>query len=91
MIQDERVGDDQIESAGDTLAQRSARLAHAVADNLAAAKGDLVAIGGEVLFDFYDERGIAQADAIAGGGTVQVRIHAPRNRETHSAPFTNPR
>ena len=62
-------------------------LAHAVANDLAAAEGDLVAVDGEVLFDFDDQFGIGQPDAVAGGGSVEIGIDAARNAEAHRLPF----
>ena len=52
VIQDERVGDDAIERV---LRADASGLAHAFADDFAAAEFAFVAINGEILFDFEDE------------------------------------
>jgi hypothetical protein len=46
------------------------RLPHAVADHLAAAEFDFLAIVGRgvVVFDFDEQLGIGEADAVADGG-----------------------
>ena len=74
VIEDERVGDHQVERY--RRARCAAALAHAVADHLAAAELDLVAVDGEVLLDFDDQFGVGQADAVAGGGAVEVGVAA---------------
>ena len=52
------------------------RLAHAVADHLAAAELHLLAIGGEILFDLDDQIGVGKPHSIAGGGAEHVDIGA---------------
>ena len=65
------------------LGARQLRLAHAVADDLAAAEFDLVTVGGEILFDFDDQVGVGQADAIA-----RCRARTCRRRRSGEAwPF----
>ena len=65
MIDDQRVGDHQIERAVLGLARGRGALAHAVANHLAAAERDLVAVDGEVVLHFDDQLGVGQANAIA--------------------------
>ena len=65
------------------IARGSRTLPHAVANDLAAAEGDLVAIGREILLDFDDQFGIGQAHPVAGGRPVQIRVGFPGNREAH--------
>ena len=52
-------------------------LPHAVAQHFAAAELALVAVHGRVRFHLGDETGIAQANAIAGGWTVDIRVVTP--------------
>ena len=85
MIDDERVGDHQIQGA--LSAGRSRTLPHAVANDLAASESDLVAISREVLLDFNDQFGIGQPHAIASGRSKQVRVGFPGNREAHLLPL----
>src|ERR1700694_2773474 len=54
MIYDQRVGDDEVQSAWRVFALRFTALAHAVANDFAAAEGDLVAVNSKVLFDLND-------------------------------------
>jgi hypothetical protein len=49
-------------------------LAHAVADDLAAAELDLLAVGGEVALDLDDQVGVGEADPVAGRGAVHVGV-----------------
>ena len=81
VIDDQRVGDHQVERAGLSFARRAGALPHAVANDLAAAEGDLVAIAGEVLLHFDDQLGVGQPHAIARGGTVEIGISSSRNFE----------
>ena len=57
-------------------ARGSRALPHAVANDFAAAEGDLVAIDREILLDFDDQFGIGQPDAIALGRPVQIGVGA---------------
>src|SRR5437879_652011 len=54
MIEDQRIGDDGV---GRALLVGGLRLAHAIADHLAAAELDLLAIDGEILLHLDDEIG----------------------------------
>lgn len=72
VIDDQRVGDDGIDHVGgDAL-----RLAHAVANHLAAAELHFLAIRGEVALDLDDEIGIGEAHAVAGGRAEHFGIGA---------------
>ena len=73
VIDDQRVGDHRVDRA---FGLRRLRLAHAVADDLAAAEFDLLAVGGEVALDLDDQVGIGEADAVAGGRAEHVGIGA---------------
>jgi hypothetical protein len=65
-IEDQGVGDDEVEAVG---VEGGGRLAHAVADDLAAAELDLVAVaaalGDEVALDLDEQLGVGEADAVA--------------------------
>ena len=69
------------------------RLAHAVADHLAAAEFHLLAIDGEILLDLDDEVGVGQPHAVAGGRAEHVGIDAARDsrssRPSSSFPITS--
>ena len=65
MIEDHDIGDDGVDRP---LRARDLRLAHAVADNLTAAKLHLFAVSGEILLHLDEEFGISQADTVARGG-----------------------
>ena len=72
VIDDERVGDDGVgDVRGGALA-----LAHAVADDLAAAELHFLAVDGVVALDFDDELGVAEPHAIARGGAVHLGVGA---------------
>ncbi|MNP16023.1 hypothetical protein D3C76_1084020 [compost metagenome] len=85
VVDDQRVGQHQVQRlAGEHLA-----LAHAVADDLAAAELDLFAIDGEVLLDFHPQRGVGQAHAVADGGAEHVGIGLAGNT-AHALPSNAP-
>ena len=71
VVDDQRVGDDGVDRA---FGLGRLRLAHAVADHLAAAELHFLAVGGEVAFDFHEQVGVGQAHAVAGGGAEHVGI-----------------
>src|SRR5882757_9496786 len=71
VIDDQCIGD---HSVGRALGVGDLRLAHAVADYLAAAELHLLAIGGEILFHLDDEVGIGQPHPVPGGGPEHVGI-----------------
>ena len=71
VVDDECVGNDAIECVG--LADAGG-LAHAVAQHFSAAELAFIAIDGKVAFDFQPQFGVAQANAIAGGGTVNFCV-----------------
>ena len=80
MVEDQRVGDDGI--------HRPARpwdlaLPHAVADDFAAAELHLFAVGGQVVFNFNDDVGIAKAHAVAGGGAIHSGVIGARDAGGH--------
>jgi len=74
------LGDDGVDRAalvGDL------RLAHTVADHLAAAELHLLAIGGEILFDLDDQIGVGEPHPVAGGRAEHVDIGAAFDLERH--------
>ena len=80
MIENQGVGDDGVDRA---LLVGYLRLAHAVANDLAAAELHLLAVDGEVFLDLDDEVGIGEPHAVAGGGTEHVGIDAALNLARH--------
>ena len=70
-VDDQRVGDDGV---GGTLGAGDLGLAHAVADDLAAAELHLLAVGGEILLHLDDQVGVGEADAVADGRAEHVGI-----------------
>ena len=87
MVEDQGVGDHRVDRA---LRLAGLGLAHAVADDLAAAELHFLAVEGEVLFDFDEEGGVGQAHAVAGGGAVHVGVGAAGDAG-HSGPMMSPR
>ena len=83
VIENHGVGYDEIQRAGFCFADCGAALAHAVANYLSAAERDLVAVMGEVFFDFDDEIGVGESNAVAFGGTVEIGVGAAGNLEGH--------
>ena len=87
IVQDQGVGDDQVHHlGGGTLA-----LAHAVADDLAAAEFDLLAIEAVIPLDLDPEIGVPQAHPVPGGRTVHLGVGPPADgRHQSSPPITWP-
>ena len=79
-VDDQRVGDDAVERLG---VGDAGRLAHAVAQHLAAAELALVAVDGVVALDLGDEAGVAEAHAVAGGRAVDVGVVLARDAVRH--------
>ncbi len=71
VVDDQRVGDDRIDRA---LGARRLALAHAVADDLAAAELHLLAIGGEVLLHLDEEFGVGEPHLVADGRAEHLGI-----------------
>src|SRR5262245_45912599 len=83
VIDDQRIGDDGVRRA---LLVRYLRLAHAVADHLAAAELHLLAIGGEILLHLDDEIGVGQPHPVAGGRAEHVGIDGTLDFHGHGSP-----
>src|SRR5262249_3249694 len=83
MVDDQGIGDDGVDDVrGVALA-----LTHAIADDFAAAEFDFFAVDRVIAFHFDDQPGIAQADAVAGGGAIHLGIGSATDR-SHSWPIT---
>ena len=80
MVEDHGVGDDRVDG---TLGAAPLALPHAVADHLAAAELDLLAIDRAVALDLDDELGIGEPQPVAGRGSEHRRIGGARNAHRH--------
>ena len=69
-----------------TSACAALALAHAVADDLAAAELHLLAVDGAVALDLDDQLGVGQAHAVAGGRAVHLGVGAARRCSSRLAP-----
>ena len=69
VVEHERAGDDEVRR---TLGSRRARLAHRLADDLAAAEDDLVAADAAVFFDLDQQVGVGEANAVAAVGPYKT-------------------
>jgi hypothetical protein len=79
-VHDQRIGDDRIHGparAGDL------RLPHPVADHLAPAELDLLAIDGQVALDLDDQIGIGQPQPVARGRAIHGGIGGTRDSGGH--------
>ena len=83
-IEDEGVGDDEVEAV---FVEGGGRLAHAVADDLAAAEFDFVAVaaalGDEVAFDLDEEIGVGEPHAVTDGGAEHLGVLAAAQFKRH--------
>ncbi len=88
MVDDHGVGDDGI---GGAVGAADLALPHAVADHLAAAELDLLAVDRAVALDRDEELGVGKSDAVARRRTehpgIGAALHAYRH---HSAPLILP-
>ena len=82
MVEDHGVGDDRIDR---TLRTGRLTLPHPVADHLAAAELDLLAVNRAVALDLDDELGIGQPQAIPGRRTEHGGVGAARDARRHQA------
>jgi hypothetical protein len=71
VIEDERVGDDGVDRA---LPVGDLALSHAVADHLAAAELDLLAVTAEILLHLDDDVGVGEPHPVSGGGTEHLGV-----------------
>jgi hypothetical protein len=72
VIEDERVGDDGVDRA---LPVGDLALPHAVADHLAAAELDLLAVAAKILLYLDDDVGVGEPHPISGGGTEHLGVN----------------
>ena len=84
MIDNQGVGDDEIECAWCLFSGSAAALAHPITNNFAAAKGNLITIGSEIFLHLDNQFRISQAHAVPCGGAVEVSIGASWNVQAHS-------
>ena len=77
MVEDDGVGDDGVDGAPRV---GGLRLAHAVADHLAAAELHLLAVGGEILLDLDHELGVGEAQPVALGRPEHLGVMGARQR-----------
>ena len=80
MVENQRIGDDGVDRA---LPVGDLRLAHAVADHLAAAEFHLLAVDGEILLHLDDEIGVGEPHAVAGGRAEHVGIDVAADLGRH--------
>ena len=71
VIEDQRVGDDGVDRA---LPVGDLALPHAVADHLAAAELDLLAVTAEILLHLDDDVGVGEPHPVAGGRTEHLGV-----------------
>ena len=87
-VENQRVGDDHVKRFG---VPGQGRLAHAVADHLAAAELDLVAVAGalgdEVALDLDEQISVAQTHLVAGGRPINFRVLLSCESEWHVVLF----
>ena len=86
VIENHGVGDDRV----DHLCRDALSLAHAVADDLAAAELDLLTVDRVIALDFDPQLGVAQTHPITGGRAVHLRIGAPVDARHDSGPMILP-
>jgi hypothetical protein len=87
VVDDHGVGDDGVHHVG----AHALRLAHAVADHLAAAELHLLAVDGVVALDLDEQLGVGQADAVAHGRAVHFGIGLARVMRPWQFPSAGPR
>jgi hypothetical protein len=79
VVDDQRVGDHRVGDIGSKLLA----LPHAVADDLAAAELDLLAVDGEIVLDGDPQLGVGQAHAVADGRAEHLGIGLARDPDAH--------
>ncbi len=91
MINDQGVGDHQIQRGTRAAASGAAILTHTIANDFAAAESDFFAVLGEVALDFNYQLGVGEANPIADGWAVQVGVGPSTDLDAHSLPLISPR
>jgi hypothetical protein len=82
MIEDHGIGDDSVHGA---LCARRLPLPHAVADDLATAEFDFLAVNRTVTLDFDDQLRICEAHPVPGRRAKHRGIGSARDRQCHRA------
>ncbi len=82
MVEDHGIGDDGVDG---TLGAGPLALPHAVADHLAAAEFDLLAIDRAIALDLDDELGVGEPQPVAGRRAEHPGIAGARDRVCHQA------
>ncbi len=80
MVEDHGVGDDGVDRP---LGAAPLALPHAVADDLAAAEFDFLAVDRAVALDLDDELGVGEPQPVAGGRAEHPGIGGARNGHRH--------
>src|SRR6266436_8359912 len=83
IIDNECIGDYQVQHARRTVSYSATTLTHPVAYHLTAAKGDLVTISRKVLLNLDDKLCIRQSYTVARGGPVKVCLSTAWNVQRH--------
>ena len=76
VVEDQGIGDDAVAGLVFVRAVDALALAHAVADGLAAAELDFLAVNREIAFDFDDQFSVSKAHPVAGGRAEHFGIGA---------------
>ncbi len=82
VVEDQGVGDHGVDRA---LLAGPLRLAHAVADHLAAAELDLLAVDRAVVLDLDEQLGVGEADPVADGRPEHVGVGVTGDLARHAA------
>ena len=82
MVQDQRIGDNGIHRA---IGARDLRLAHAIANHLAAAEFHFLTIGGQVALNLDEDFRIGQAHTVAHGWAIHAGISGARDFRCHGS------
>jgi len=85
VIDNQRVCDDEVERAIRSLARGATALPHTIANDLASAESDLIAIYGEIFLYLDQQFRIRQAHPVTCGWTVQVGICSTWYIQAHTA------
>ncbi len=79
VVEHDRAGDDRVGGARHSVAldPRGVRHTHRFADHFPTAEHCFVAACAVVVFDLDEQVGVGQADAVAGGGSIEGRVTSP--------------
>ncbi len=82
VIENDRIGDDQVQWRLGRFA-RKRRLALAIADDFTAAELHLFAVDSVIFFNFDNQLGVGEANAVAGRRTIMAGIGRTRKSNAH--------